>query len=78
MFSSSISTEPRNYKQVLNRQNTKRQKVTHTKQDKPNPNPSVYEDDLQKLLAAQRDPKSLIRSVSIYGDSYLAFLYTDK
>ena len=52
MFSSSISTEPRNYKQVLNRQNTKRQKVTHTKQDNPNPNPSIYKDDLQKLLAA--------------------------
>ena len=74
MFSSSISTEPRNYKQVLNRQNIKRQKVTHTKQDNPNPNPSIYKDNLQKLLAAQRDPKSLIRS----GDSYLAFLYTDK
>ena len=58
------------YRQVLNRQNMKGRKASQN-----NPTPKV---DVEKLLSAQSDPNSLIRSVVVYGDSYLVFLYTDK
>ena len=70
MLSSSISTEPRNVKQIINRQNLKRKKVIQN-----NPTPK---DDIDKLISAQRDPNSLVRTVLITGDSYIAFIYTEK
>ena len=34
--------------------------------------------DLERLISAQRDSSSPVRTVVVSGDSYLAFLYTEK
>ena len=64
--SQSILKEARNCKQVLNRKN--RLQTPRDKDPAPKSN-------LDKLLPAQRDPNSLVRSVLVYEDAYI---YSDK
>ena len=74
MHSGSQSNEPRNTKQVNNRKSLKALK-------RKKENPTTFNmplSDLDKLILAQRDPKSLVRTVVVWGDTYLAFVYSDK
>ena len=75
MHSTSQSNEPRNTKQVINRKSLK---TRQTKKENPPTTFSVTLGDLDKLLRAQRDPNSPVRTVIAWRDSYMAFVYTDK
>ena len=58
--------EPRNLKQIRNRQpNLKQKSKTNY--------PEV--DQLQALLLSQRDPDSLVKTVTVTGQSYITFAY---
>ena len=69
-LSQSKSQEPRNVKQVINRKN--RLSIPQAVNE---PSPTT---NLEKLLALQRDPSSLVRTVLVYENSYIAFIYSDK
>ena len=67
--SASMSKEPRNLKQIRKRQpNLKQKSKTNY--------PEV--DQLQALMLSQRDPDSLVKTVTVTGQSYITFAYTDK
>ena len=59
------SKKPRNLKQVYNRQRSITKVSPHT-------------DHLNTLLMMQRDPQSLIRTVTVTDQSYVSFIYTRK
>ena len=68
----SQANQPRNTKQVNNRKSA----LTSRKE-----NPQVFnapQSDLDKLIRAQRDPNSPVRTVVVWQDTYIAFVYTDK
>ena len=71
IFSNSVSSEPRNMTQVANRKTVKKRKLATTSFASP-------QSDLERLISAQRDSSSPVRTVAVSGDSYIAFLYTDK
>ena len=71
IFSNSLSTEPRNMTQVANRKIVKKRKLATTSFASP-------QSDLERLISAQRDSSSPVRTVVVSGVSYIAFLYTDK
>ena len=73
MQTTSIGDEPRNHKQVINRKHKLKQQQQTTCVPKP-----VKLSDLDMLLAAQRNPDNPVRSVLVYEDCYVAFIYTDK
>ena len=79
MHSTSISDQPRNNKQAENRKHWMRKQqqssVCNTSGSIFKPMPVS---NLDKLLAAQRDPLSPVRTVLVYDDCYVAFLYSDK
>ena len=57
--------------QVANRKTAKKRKLATTSFVSP-------QSDLERLISSQRDSFSPIRTVVFSGDSYIAFLYTDK
>ena len=67
--STSISQEPRNLKQIQNRKNAL---------NKTNKNNSPQSDILEILLQAQRSPTSIVKTVTVTGESVIAFAYTKK
>lgn len=67
--STSSSTEPRNLKQIQNRKQAA---------SKANVEDNGGNDDLFKLIVAQRNPENLIKTVTVTGESYLAFAYTQN
>ena len=72
IFSNSLSTEPRNMTQVANYKAVKKtNKLATTSFASP-------QSDLERLISAQRDSSSPVRTVAVSGDSHIAFLYTDK
>ncbi len=74
-FSSfSPSFEPRNISQIANRKSSKKRKTSTSIPTVPTTQPS----NLDMLMAAQRDPTSPVRTVLVFRDAYIAFLYTDK
>ena len=77
MHSSSISEQPRNQRQMINRkqQLLKQKPATFSNTSE---NASIKGTNLEKLLAAQRDPKSPVRTVLAFDDCYIAILYSDK
>ena len=40
--------------------------------------PTTQLSNLDMLMAAQRDPTSPVRTVLVFRDAYIAFIYTDK
>ena len=71
IFSTSLSTEPRNMSQVANRKTVKKRKFA-TASFAPR------QSDLERLISAQRDSSSSAGVAIVSGDLYIAFLYTDK
>jgi hypothetical protein len=67
MQSTSVSSEPRNLTQVINRKTLLKKPLV-----------GVPKTDLDKLRELQRDQDSLVRTVLQYGDCYIAFVYSDK
>ena len=70
MLSQSVSNEPRNVKQIRNRQASKRAKSSTDR--------AVETDDLTKLLLAQKDPNNYVQTVTVTEDRCIAFVYSDK
>lgn len=72
MQSTSSSKSPRNLKQIYNRKNliNKNFQVINEVQSS--------NDHLQTLISAQKDPESLIKTVTITKGAYIAFGYTNK
>ena len=71
IFSNSLSTKGRNMTQVANWKTVKKIKFATTSFASP-------QSDLERLISAQRDSSSPVRTVVVSGDSYIVFLYTDK
>ena len=57
--------------EVANRKIVKKRKLATTSFASP-------QSDLERLISAQRDSSSLVRTVVVSGVLYTAFLYTDK
>ena len=57
--------------QAANRKTVKKKKLATTSFTSP-------QSDLERLISAQRDSSSPVRSVVVSGDLYIAFLYTGK
>ena len=72
--SSSPSFEPRNISQIANRKSSKRRKTSTSIPTVP----TTQLSNLDMLMAAQRDPTSPVRTVLVFRDAYIAFIYTDK
>ena len=70
MLSQLVSNEPRNVKQIRNRQATKRAKSSTDE--------AVETDDLTKLLLSHKDPNNYVKTVTVTEDRYIAFFYSDK
>ena len=68
--STSSSSVPHNVKQIQNRKHAS--KISSTERDDDG------NDELLKLVVAQRNPESLIKTVTITGEHYFAFAYTEK
>ena len=66
IFSTSLSTEPRNMTQVANRKTVKKTSF------------ALPQSDLERLISAQRDSSNPVCTVVVSGDTYIAFLYTEK
>ena len=75
MQSNSMSQEPRNLKQIRNRQSAIRksllQSTNGTISEQANDHPYT-------LLHAQRDSDSFLKTVTVTDQSYIAFAYTEK
>ena len=72
IYSLTPSMEPVSASQI-----SKRKSMLKEKSLRPE-NPIIPTNDLDKLLAEQRNPTSPVRTVLVFDDCYVAFLYTDK
>lgn len=68
--SSSISKEPRNLKQIYNRSSKKK---TNSEESRVN-----ITGQLESLIMQQRDPDSMVKTVTITDNAYMTFLYTER
>ena len=73
IFSDTPSMEPRSVHQV-----TQRKSMINKRKRVDPESPPVPVHDLDKLLAMQRNPDSPVRTVLIFRDSYVAFIYSEK
>ena len=71
LFNTYLSTDQRNMTQVANRKTVKERKLATTSF-------APFQSDLERLISAQRDCSSPVCAVVLSGNSYIAFLYTDK
>ena len=62
IFSTSLSTEPRNMMQVANRKSMKKRKLATTSF-------APLQSDLERFISAQRDSSSPVRTVVVSGDT---------
>ena len=69
--SGSLSSEPRDTKQILNRQAMLREKKKNSESNK-----SISM--LDETILTQCNPHTLVRTVTITDTSYIAFAYTEK
>ena len=75
MQSNSMSQEPRNLKQIRNRQSAVRKSLLQSTNEAI---PQQANDHLHTLLRAQRDSVSFLKTVTVTDQSYIAFAYTEK
>ena len=75
MQSNSISQEPRNLKQIRNRQSAIQKSLLQSTNETI---PQKANDHLDTLLRAQRDSVSFLKTMTVTNQSYIAFAYKEK
>ena len=75
MQSNSMSQEPRNIKQIRNRQTAIRKSLLQNTNETI---PQQANDHLYTLFRAQRGSVSFLKTVTVTDQSYIAFAYTEK
>ena len=71
MSASSVSKEPRNLKQIQNLQ-------AKINKDDRKSSPNSGKNLLDDLLQLQRDKSSIVKTVSVTGEKFIAFAYTES
>ena len=75
MQSNSMSQEPRNLKQIRNRQSAIRKSLLQSTNETI---PQETNDHLHTLLRGQRDSVSFLKAVTVTDQSHIAFAYAEK